>query len=127
MSAPEFVGFNETPPAAPAPAVIHLPPPPADLAPARKPKRQRRHVEQFRTDDAEHAELVARARDAGLSIGAYARAVLLGDAGPRARRRAPAARELLARNNAALIVAGIIIIPIIVFFYAAVIYYLVHR
>jgi hypothetical protein len=29
-------------------------PPPADLVPARKPRRQRRQVEQYRTDDAEH-------------------------------------------------------------------------
>jgi hypothetical protein len=98
-AAPEFVGFDEAAPA--PPAIIHLPPP-ADLVPARKPRRQRRHVEQYRTDDAEHAELVARARDAGLSAGAYSRTVLLGDAGPRARRRAPVDRELLAHNNAAL-------------------------
>jgi hypothetical protein len=100
-AAPESVRFGEAAPAAQAPAIIHLPPP-ADLVPARKPRRQRRHVEQYRTDDAEHAELVARARDAGLSTGAYSRTVLLGDAGPRARRRAPVDRELLAHNNAAL-------------------------
>jgi hypothetical protein len=38
----------------------HLPPP--ELTPTRKkPKRQRRHVEQFPTDDAEHADLAAQA------------------------------------------------------------------
>jgi hypothetical protein len=93
--------ITEAPPASQAPAIIHLPPP-ADLMPVRKPKRQRAHVEQFRTDNAEHAELVARARDAGLSAGAYARACTLGDAGPRARRRATVDREVLAHNNAAL-------------------------
>lgn len=96
--------IGEAPPAAQAPAIIHLPhlPLPADLVRQRKPKRQRQHVEPFRTDDAEHAELVARAREAGFSVGAYVRACALGDAGPRARRRATVDRELLAHNNAAL-------------------------
>ncbi len=102
MSAPEHI--DEAAPASQAPAVIHLPhlPPPADLARKRKPKRQRQHVEQFRTGDAEHAQLVAKSRAAGLSVGAYVRACALGDAGPRARRRATIDRELLAINNAAL-------------------------
>ena len=102
VSAPEHI--DEAAPASQAPAIIHLPhlPPPADLARKRKPKRQRQHVEQFRTDDAEHAQLVAKSRAAGLSIGAYVRACALGDAGPRARRRATVDRELLAINNAAL-------------------------
>ena len=51
--------------------------------------RRRGHVERFRTDDAEHAELERRARDAGLSVNAYSRLRTLGDPGPRARRRAP--------------------------------------
>ncbi len=102
VSAPEHI--DEAAPASQAPAVIHLPhlPPPADLARKRKPKRQRQHVEQFRTDDAEHVQLVAKSRAAGLSVGAYVRACALGDAGPRARRRATVDRELLAINNAAL-------------------------
>jgi hypothetical protein len=102
VSAPEHI--DEAAPASQAPAVIHLPhlPPPADLARKRKPKRQRQHVEQFRTDDAEHTQLVAKSRAAGLSVGAYVRACALGDAGPRARRRATVDRELLAINNAAL-------------------------
>ena len=102
VSAPEHI--DEAAPASQAPAVIHLPhlPPPANLVRKRKPKRQRQHVEQFRTDDAEHAQLVAKSRAAGLSVGAYVRACALGDAGPRARRRATIDRELLAINNAAL-------------------------
>jgi hypothetical protein len=91
------------------PAVIHLPDLSRDVPPLKARRgsdtRQRRHVEQFRADDAEHAALEARARDSGLKIGAYVRACALGDAGPRSRRqsRLPAidAKEL-ARNNAEL-------------------------
>ena len=72
--------------------------------PARKqPKRQRRHVERFRTDDAERAALHMRVRESGLSVGAYLRKCSLGQAGPRSRRRRPEIDvALLARNNAAL-------------------------
>ena len=72
--------------------------------PARKqPKRQRRHVERFRTDDAERAALHARVRESGLSAGAYLRKCSLGQAGPRSRRRRPEIDvALLARNNAEL-------------------------
>jgi hypothetical protein len=82
-----------------APAVIHLPnlPPPSPLAAKTKPKRRRSHVERFRTDDAEHAELERRARDAGLSVNAYNRLRVLGDAGPRARRRSPVDATALMR------------------------------
>jgi len=51
--------------------------------------RKRRHLEQFRTDDDEHAALQDRARECGLSFGAFMRAWKLGDAGPRAQRRKP--------------------------------------
>jgi Mobilization protein NikA len=72
-------------------------------AAARQPKRQRRHVERFRTDDAERAALHARVRESGLSVGAYLRKCSLGQAGPRSRRRRPEIDvALLARNNAAL-------------------------
>jgi len=54
-----------------------------------RPKRQRGNVEQFRTDDTEHGVLVEKAQAAGLSLGAYYRSVLLGDAGARARRAPP--------------------------------------
>src|ERR1700728_152302 len=104
MIVPDLFDLAEAPPAAQAPAIIHLPyvPLPADLAQPRKPRRQRRHVRNTRFDDDELAELENRARTAGLSVGAFLRTALLGDAGPRARRRAPVDRELLARNNAAL-------------------------
>ena len=74
-----------------APAVIHLP----DLRQRTKKvtsggeKRRRRHLEQFRTDDDEHAALHEHARASGLSFGAYMRAWKIGDPGPRAQRRAP--------------------------------------
>jgi hypothetical protein len=71
-----------------APAVIHLPYVPAPAA-KKGPKRQRPHVDHFRTSDDEHAELLARAREAGLSVDAYCRLKTLGDPGPRSRRGAP--------------------------------------
>lgn len=86
-----------------APAVIHLPPPPA-LEPYRprsgSNRRQRQHVEQFRTDDAEHAELQRRAWDSGrLSVSAFCRKRTLGDPGVRhARGPAPPDVQLLSRN-----------------------------
>ncbi len=55
----------------------------------KRPKRQRGHVEQFRTDDAEHAELVAKARGVGLSLGAYYRRELIGAPGARSKRAPP--------------------------------------
>lgn len=77
----------EPAPAAQAPTVIHLPyaPPPG---PAKKepPRRKRSHVDHFRTDDDEHAELAARARDAGMSVDAYCRWKTLDDPGPRSKR-----------------------------------------
>jgi hypothetical protein len=91
------------------PAVIHLPDLSRDVPPLKARRgsdtRQRQHVEQFRADDAEHAALEARARDSGLSVGAYVRSCALGDAGPRSRRqsRLPAIDvKELARNNAEL-------------------------
>jgi hypothetical protein len=88
--APEPVGATR---AGLAPAVIHLP----DLSrPApKKPNRQRRHIEHFRTDDAEHIELASRAQAAGLSVNAYSRMQTLGAAGPRARRSPPTERSRL--------------------------------
>ena len=64
----------------------------------KKPNRRRRHVERFRTDDEEHAELERRARDAGLTVHAYSRMRTLGDPGPRARRRAPVDATALAHG-----------------------------
>jgi hypothetical protein len=68
--------------------IVYLPPLPA-AAEKKRPKRQRAHVEQFRTDDDEHAVLAGKAHDAGLSLGAYYRRALIGDAGERARRAPP--------------------------------------
>ena len=98
--------FPEAPSAREAPAVIHLP----DQRQFRKEvtsgseKRQRRHVVQFRTDDAELAELQRRAWDSGrLSVGAFCRKRALGDPGVRhARGPAPADVRLWAQNFTAL-------------------------
>jgi hypothetical protein len=80
-------------------AVIAGQPVPLTLPVARKkPNRRRRHVERFRTDDAEHAELERRARDAGLTVHAYCRMRTLGEPGPRARRRAPVDATALAQG-----------------------------
>ena len=63
------------------------------------------HVDHFRTDDDEHAELAARARDAGLSVDAFCRMKTLGDPGPRSRRSQPTkdsqlrAQEITAINR----------------------------
>jgi hypothetical protein len=102
---------DDTPDSAPrgaadVPEVIYLP----DGRQQRKQvvsgseKRQRQHVVQFRTDDAELAELRRRAWDSGrLSVGAFCRKRALGDPGVRhARGPAPPDVRLLALNNAEL-------------------------
>jgi hypothetical protein len=102
---------DDTPDSAPrsaaeAPEVIYLP----DGRQQRKQvisgseKRQRQHVVQFRTDDAELAELRRRAWDSGrLSVGAFCRKRALGDPGVRhAHGPAPPDIRLLALNNAEL-------------------------
>ncbi len=68
------------------------------------PWRGRRRVEEprekwthVRWTEAEHQELAARAAEAGLSVGAYLRAVALGSAGPRAVKRLPVDRVMLAK------------------------------
>lgn len=83
--------IHDAPPASEAPAVIPLPGP---LHPTYEPRsgsntRKRRHVEQFRTDAAEHEELRLRAYNARLSVGAYCRQRTLGDPGPRSCRSPP--------------------------------------
>lgn len=62
--------------------------------------RQRRHVVQFRTDDAELAELQRRAWDSGrLSVGAFCRKRALGSPGVRhSRGPAPLDVRLLAQH-----------------------------
>jgi hypothetical protein len=72
-----------------APAVIYLPDQSRPVAVRKQPKRQRRHVDHFRTDDAEHAELAARAGAAGLSVDAYCRLKTVGEPGLRSRRSQP--------------------------------------
>ena len=106
MSEPSDL-FHEAPSARETPAVIHLPAQPSDRRrePSRSgsAKRQRQHVEQFRTDDAEHTELRRRAwADGRLSVSAYCRKCTLGDPGPRhARGPAPADVRLLAQHLSA--------------------------
>jgi hypothetical protein len=88
----------------PAAATVTPLPLPATPAKARSGSetRQRDHRKTLRFDEAELAQLEARAGQAGLALGAYLRACALETAGPRARRRAPVDRELLARTNADL-------------------------
>ena len=84
-------------------ALIELPTGPAK----EPPKRRRRNVDHFRTDDEEHAELAARARDAGLSVDAFCRLKTLGDPGPRSRRSPPTEdRVLRAQHITAINRAG---------------------
>jgi hypothetical protein len=94
---PELLSGRDTP------AVIYLPPPAAPESYRSRSgsnRRQRHHVEQFRTDDAEHAELQRRAWDSGrLSVSAFCRKRTLDDPGVRhARGPAPPDVQLLARN-----------------------------
>lgn len=89
-----------------APAVIHLPDErqQAKQVTSGSETRQRRHVVQFRADDAELAELRRRAWDSGrLSVGAFCRKRALGDPGVRhARGPAPPDVQLLAQHVTAL-------------------------
>jgi hypothetical protein len=50
----------------------------------------------------ERAAVEEKAAAAGLQLAPYARACMLGDAGPRAKKRPPVDRELLARTNGEL-------------------------
>ncbi len=58
------------------------------------PREKWTHV---RWTAAEHGQLIERAEAAGLSLGAYLRAVALGSAGVRAVKRPPVNRVMLAR------------------------------
>lgn len=101
MTEPPDYLSPELPSGRDAPAVIHLPDERQfrKLATSGSEKRQRRHVVQFRTDDAELAELQRRAWDSGrLSVGAFCRKRALGDPGVRhARGPAPPDVRLLAQ------------------------------
>ena len=58
-------------------------------------KRQRDKILRIRCLQEEFNAIVAKADKAGFPIGAFARAALLGDAGPRAQRRPPADHKTL--------------------------------
>jgi hypothetical protein len=80
------------------PALIELPAPEK-----KKPRRQRaRHVF-VRLDDAEFAELQDRAREAGLSAGAFCRLKTLDEPGARFRRAPPTAESRLTADHAAAV------------------------
>jgi hypothetical protein len=81
-----------------AAAVLPLEIPPAE--PERKqPRRKRSHVDHFRTDDDEHAELAARAREARLSVDAFCRLKTLDDPGPRSKRAGPTPESRLTADH----------------------------
>ena len=92
----------EAVPAAMAPAVIELPAEPGEPRKRKPPRRRRARFVGIRFDEEEFARLDGRARDAGLTAGAYLRSCALGDAGPRAKRRVPVDREELARLSVAV-------------------------
>jgi hypothetical protein len=70
-----------------------------------QPEKKRRHSEKRQRTKAtthrwlqdEFNAVSEKARDAGLSFGAYIRAAALGDAGPRAQRRLPVVEENVLR------------------------------
>lgn len=83
------------------------PQPPAENKPAATPekkrgthrsgseKRQRDKITPIRWASDEFNKVAGRARDAGLSFGAFMRALGLGDEGPRSQRLPPVEKELL--------------------------------
>ena len=58
-------------------------------------RRQRQHQIKIRCTAEEFNTAAANAAEAGLSVAAYARAAMLGDAGPRAKARLPVDAALL--------------------------------
>ncbi|HEY1747982.1 MAG TPA: plasmid mobilization relaxosome protein MobC [Xanthobacteraceae bacterium] len=98
-ASPAFVGFGEAvPPAEPA----ENEPPARHRRLSGSQKRQRAKAVLVPLLSEERAAVEERAATAGLSLAAYGRSCMLGDAGPRARKRPPVDRELLARTNADL-------------------------
>lgn len=65
-------------------------------------KRQRSKSARAAVTPDEYSAIEARARNAGLSTGAYLRACALGESGPRAKRAPPLNRELMAEALASL-------------------------
>jgi len=108
---PAMIGFGDTP-ATETAAVIRLPAAADDTRP--KPKRRSGSQKRQRGKGAvlvsllpeERALAEQKAADAGLSLSAYGRASMLGDAGPRARRRLPVGRAALAHAVAEFNRAG---------------------
>jgi hypothetical protein len=80
------------------PDIIYLP----DQRQATKPvtsgsdRRQRTHIERFRTDDTEHEVLAEKVHASGMSFGAYMRHLALGTEASRPRRASPEAKALTA-------------------------------
>lgn len=68
--------------------------------------RERKKRKTIRFLDDEYAAVEAKAEASGLSFGAYLRACVLGDAGPRAQRSPSIDRELAAQAIAELNKAG---------------------
>ena len=104
--APELIGFDEAPAVASA---VHLPPPADQALPAKRKRRSGSEKRQrgkgpvlVRLLPEERAAVEEKAATAGLSLAAFSRACMLGDAGPRAKKRPPVDRELLARTNGEL-------------------------
>jgi hypothetical protein len=101
--------ITKAPPAASTPTIIYLPSPP-NLAPSTRHKRRSGSEKRQRANKPifvrllpeERALVEEKAATAGLSMAAYARACMLGDGGPRARKRPPVNRALLAVANADL-------------------------
>src|SRR3954471_1384234 len=95
--------ITEAPPAASTPEIIYLPSP-VDLAKRKRrsgsEKRQRANKPILvRLLPEERAAVEEKAATAGMTMAAYARACMLGDSGPRARKQPPVNRQLLARAN----------------------------
>lgn len=98
-ASPRLIGFGE---AAPAEAAAGNELPPKRKRRSGSQKRQRAKAVLVPLLSEERAAVEERAATAGLSLAAFGRSCMLGDAGPRARKRAPVDRELLARTNADL-------------------------
>lgn len=71
--------------------------PPQKVNKAKNPRRHRDRLLAIRLSTDEHHRVFERADKTGLTVGAFARHQLLGETGPRARKRAPADRQELVR------------------------------
>lgn len=74
------------------------PPPPNPPRTTKPPPNRQRHADlHIRLLEEEKTNALTLADRAGLTLGAFARAAMLGDAGPRAKRRPPADKKALAQ------------------------------